>query len=329
MTPPSLSILIPTYNRCDFLERNCRALLKFVMNAELEGNVKIIVSNNASLDGTAELLDSLTLAYSSVIDVVHQETNIGSVSNVLFLLGYATSDYVLFLGDDDFLNEEYLLKVFSVISSRHVGAIVPSNKGVLENGEEIGFSRDIGLPSSTYPAGFMGCLKHSWRGHQMSGLVFRLEGLSDDCEKYHIDNMYLFVFLVARSALRHGVEHITEYPVLVTRPSQEAKGWSYGDDGLLSDFLENYNRLPGVSYCQRVALEIKALDEQYWRYAMYIKVSLWAFFKVLLKVILGKNTSLFTSIFFLFLLPLIILKRIVSLSISGGLMKTLGRRVDL
>jgi glycosyltransferase involved in cell wall biosynthesis len=324
-----LSILIPSYNRSVHLKKNCSAVLKYIFDCSLEGDVRLVVSNNCSSDDTFEYLTDLAKNHPSSVDVVNQSDNIGSVNNVLFLLGYANAEYVLFLGDDDYLHPEYLSVVMDKIRHSDVGVIIPSNIGVSEEGEYIGFSRDIDLPNSNMNKGFKACLEHSWRGHQLSGLVFKREGLHDACVKYDIKNMYLFIFLVALSAFNGSVIHITQYPVSVTRPSQASKGWSYGDDGLIFDIFDNYKKLPGISYLQRVLLELKILDDQYWRYAMYLKLGLSRFVKALKNIITGSNTSLMTGITFPMLLPFIVIKRIIILCVKGDLMKTLKRSVDI
>jgi glycosyltransferase involved in cell wall biosynthesis len=324
-----LSIVIPTYNRSDHLKKNCSEVLKYIIDSKLTDDVRLVVSNNCSSDDTFEYLADLVIKHPSIVEVVNQSDNIGSVNNVLFLLSFAVTEYVLFLGDDDYLHPEYLSVVMEKIRASDVGVIIPSNIGVSEKGENIGFSRDIDLQNSIMPSGFSACLKHSWRGHQLSGLVFKREGLHDACVKYDIKNMYLFIFLVAMSALNGAVIHLTQYPVSVTRPTQASKGWSYGDDGLVFDIFDNYKKLPNISYLQRVQLELKILDDQYWRYAMYLKLGLCRFLKALKCIIVGKNTSLITGISFPLLLPILVIKRIIILTMKGDLRKTLKRSVDI
>lgn len=324
-----LSILIPTYNRSSHLKKNCSELLKYIFDQKLENEVQLVISNNCSGDDTAQYLEDMVNQYPALVEVINQKSNIGSVNNVLFLLDYADTDYVLFLGDDDYLHPSYMSLVMDKIRTSNPSVIIPSNIGISEEGEYIGFSRDVDLADSTMEAGFKACLEHSWRGHQLSGLVFKREGLSEACKKFDIRNMYLFIYLVALCALRGRVFHITRYPVSVTRPTQASKGWSYGDDGLIFDIFDNYKKLPELTSIQRALLELKILDDQYWRYAMYMKLGLGRFFKALKQIITGGNTSVITGISFPLLLPFLIIKRIYLLLLKGDLLKTLKRPVDI
>lgn len=327
-----LTILIPTYNRRQFLEKNCLSLVENINRYHLNDKVKILISNNQSPDSTQSFLDTFSNVNSNVnIEIINQKSNIGSVNNVLFLLDKSTSEFVLFLGDDDFLHEEYLHNIINLISKpkNKISAIIPSNLAVSEKGEILGFSRDTDMNSRTFDAGFNSCLINSWRGHQLSGLIFKRAGLADLCKKNSICNMYLFIYLVAVSSLRGTLIHLTEFPVKVSRPSQEEKGWSYGNDGLISHIFDNYKQLSDISKKQRMLLELKILDEQYWRYIMYVKKGPIAFLKALKAITLGVNTSMYTRYAFPILIPYFILKRVIILLLNGDLLKTLKRPVDI
>lgn len=326
-----LTILIPTYNRVNFLKKNCLSLVEIINKHQLSDKIKIIISNNQSPDATEIFLDEFSKNSNINIDIIHQKENIGSVKNVLFLLDKSTTEYIVFLGDDDYLHEQYLPTVIKLISekSSNISSIIPSNLAISEDGEILGFSRDVNMASNTFDAGFESCLINSWRGHQLSGLLFKREGLSTLCKTNSICNMYLFIYLVAVSSLRGRLIHLTEYPVKVSQPSQQAKGWSYDYDGLISHIFDNYKQLPEISKKQRMLLELKILDEQYWRYVMYIKKGPIPFIRAIKSIVFGKNTSLFTRFAFPLLMPYFILKRITVLLLNGDLIKTLKRPVDI
>lgn len=88
----AVSILVPTYNRRDFLKECLDSLLATTVPCE------IIVSDNASSDGTEALMatyDDPRLRY------IRQPENIGAYKNYNFLLAQATKDYICLFGDDD------------------------------------------------------------------------------------------------------------------------------------------------------------------------------------------------------------------------------------
>ncbi len=314
------------------MEKNCLSLVDNINKYHLNDQVKILISNNQSPDSTQCFLETFSNENNNVnIEVINQETNIGSVNNVLFLLNKSSSEFILFLGDDDFLHHEYLSNIINILNKpdNNISSIIPSNLAVSEQGEILGFSRDTNINSKTFDAGFDSCLRNSWRGHQLSGLIFKREGLAELCQNNSISNMYLFIYLVAISSLRGKLIHLTEYPVKVSRPSQEKKGWSYGDDGLIAHIFDNYKQLTGISKKQRMLLELKILDEQYWRYIMYVKKGPVALLKAFTAIIRGANTSTYTRFAFPVLIPYFILKRLIILIVNGELLKTLKRPVDI
>lgn len=327
-----LSILIPTFNRCNFLRRNCSQLIDVILSNQLQDKVQLVISNNNSNDDTYTYLEKLRQQEHTGIEITvfHQETNIGSVNNVLYLIHNSTSDTVLFLGDDDFLDVDFVPEVLRQLNSNdQLSCIVPSNKGVTEDGELIGFSRDLHLPSKLYDVGFNSCLENAWRGHQLSGLVFKRASVSAAVKQYDVNNLYLFIFIVGFSSFQGQLLHLTEYPVSVTRPLQSKKAWNYGEDGLISEIFDNFKRLPGLSRGQRSKLELKILDEQYWRYMMYLKKGFLIFLKALYRINFCSSTSKQTSLIFPFLITYFLVKRIVLLTVQGDLMKTLKRPVDI
>jgi abequosyltransferase len=325
-----LTILIPTYNRAVYLKKNLLQLCTFVSRNGLTEEVGILVSNNLSPDHTIESVIQVQNTYPSVtLKLVNQSENIGSVRNVLFLLGAADTKYVLYTGDDDYLEEGFLLNVVSLVREGQITLGVPSNMAVSLEGKPLGYGRDNDLPERRLEKGFRSCLFFAWRGHQMSGLLFRREGLMDLCRKYQIENMYLFIYLVAVSALNGPAVHLTSNPVKVSTPTQQAKGWSYGDDGFVNEVFINFARLEGIGLIGRCALEMKFLWVQYWRYAMYLKVGLLAFFRCNWKIMTGPSTSPLTRVLFPLTLPLLLPLKAVMLGLKGELGTVLKRKVDI
>ncbi len=111
-----LDICIPSYNRSKELIQ----LLRFFdmelgwLEKKLLGYVRIIISDNASDDGTEEKLKRLFQD-----DIVHKENfeffrnsfNVGIVANAYKVIGYSCSRYIWVMGDDDILEEGILHKV--------------------------------------------------------------------------------------------------------------------------------------------------------------------------------------------------------------------------
>lgn len=95
-TPPILSICIPTYNRMNYLS----SLLTEVLN-QLEtikpGLVEVVVSDNASPDGTWEMLKGIQ---HPAVKVFRNEVN-NYTRNFWTSVQHATGQYCWLMGDDD------------------------------------------------------------------------------------------------------------------------------------------------------------------------------------------------------------------------------------
>ena len=94
-----LSICIPTYNRAPYLQRLLARLAQEL--AGTGGQIEVVVSDNASTDGTAQICASSPLGPS--LRYVRQPTNIGAEANIQAAIRQARGTYAVYLADDDIL----------------------------------------------------------------------------------------------------------------------------------------------------------------------------------------------------------------------------------
>lgn len=297
-----LSILIPTYNRQDYLINNLSKLCTSITNKSLEKDVEIIISNNCSTDNTAEKVVKFIEENPTInIQLFNQPKNIGLELNALFVLQQSKVEYVMYLGDDDYIHEEYLYGIINQLNvDKGFRCVIPAYENIDYNGNRLNIGRDVGIPGKVYEAGFENCLKNSYRGHQLSGLTLKREGLWESYRDNKVSNIYLFIYFVAKNCLDGKTWHFTDYPVLVTAALQKDKDWNYGKDGLITDIFDNYKKLKGINAWQRSKLEFRLLEVQSWRYEMYLQRGKKAFIRVIINIIKGKNTSYLTKVGFSF-----------------------------
>lgn len=99
---PRVTIGIPTFNRAATLERaveSCRA--------QSYPNLEIVISDNASTDGTAELCAHWRRA-DPAVRVIRQLRNIGRDPNFAAVLRAASGELFMWLSDDDWLDPTYV-----------------------------------------------------------------------------------------------------------------------------------------------------------------------------------------------------------------------------
>lgn len=97
-----VSIGLPTYNRAAGLERAIESVL-----AQTHRELELIVSDNASTDGTQELCRRVAERDPRVRYVRH-EVNRGPTANFNFLFGELRGEYAMLLADDDWLDLDYV-----------------------------------------------------------------------------------------------------------------------------------------------------------------------------------------------------------------------------
>jgi abequosyltransferase len=259
-----IDILIPTFNRSSDIEKNI-AHLNAMMEVEgVMGEFRILVSDNCSTDATLRSLELAREQTQCEICVYRQETNIGLEKNAVFLLLQSDAEFVLYLGDDDFLPEDYLGFILQKIGSDgELASIVPGFSELYSDGV-IKPARTADFDTRMYSGSFKSVLQLSYFGHQLSGVVHRRANLLDSyIENTELRNIYLFIFFLAYNNLRGNTYYAPKYQVLVSQ--NNCKDWAYDDSGLLTEIFKNYRILYPSDTVKRSLLCLRVAISQSWR----------------------------------------------------------------
>ena len=128
MTNPLLSICIPTFNRADLLELCLATVLPQI--AKFAEEVECVLSDNASSDRTAAVVDEYAKGYS--IRCFRNEENIGVIANITKCSSeLARGKFVLVIGDDDTLCAGFLEKILTLLRLPDAPDLVALNVGYL------------------------------------------------------------------------------------------------------------------------------------------------------------------------------------------------------
>ena len=106
-----LSIAIPTFNGAETIRETMDSIV-----SQLEDGVEIVVSDNASTDGTAEIVREYQAKY-PVIRYFCNDENFGVDRNFDLAVQRAAGKYVWFFGDDDKMCSGGIQKVLDVLSN--------------------------------------------------------------------------------------------------------------------------------------------------------------------------------------------------------------------
>lgn len=99
---PLASIGLPTYNRVDQLRHAVGSVL-----AQDYPNIELVVSDNASTDGTQEWCEELSRRDNRV-RYIRQQTNIGLTANYAAVFREARGEFYMAFADDDWLDASYV-----------------------------------------------------------------------------------------------------------------------------------------------------------------------------------------------------------------------------
>ena len=132
-TEPTLTIGIPTYNRCEAVTASLMNLQKSV----LPDNVRILVIDNASTDGSCESL--LKIHNPEITRILQNDTNIGYAKNFIKLLRKCDTDYILVTSDEDFVipkNLDYFLEFIKTTPADFISPQVIDQNGEIYRGKK-------------------------------------------------------------------------------------------------------------------------------------------------------------------------------------------------
>ena len=107
---PLITIGIPTFNRAALL----RGCVQTVLLQTYE-NIEILVSDNASTDDTAKVLQEFN---DKRLRVIRQETNIGLLPNLNACLAAARGEYFVEVCDDDWISPRFLERCVDAIGKQ-------------------------------------------------------------------------------------------------------------------------------------------------------------------------------------------------------------------
>lgn len=108
---PKVSILIPCYNVEKYLNHCVESVI-----TQTYTDLEIILADDGSRDGTAELIQSFMRRDPRVIGMFRKE-NLGVSSTRNEMLDHCTGDYILFIDSDDWIDPEMVRRLVDAIDS--------------------------------------------------------------------------------------------------------------------------------------------------------------------------------------------------------------------
>jgi len=135
-TWPLVSIGLPTYNRAHLLPRSVASLL-----AQDYPNIEIVISDNASSDGTQALCEEFCRKDSRV-RYIRQSANIGIVANHSEVFRQSRGAYYMTIGDDDWLDANYVSQCIQVVLQEPDVVIACGRSRLFKNGQQVSIAEN-------------------------------------------------------------------------------------------------------------------------------------------------------------------------------------------
>jgi glycosyltransferase involved in cell wall biosynthesis len=129
---PSLTIGVPVYKRPQELRRCLRSLTR-----QTNLNFHLILSNDYPQDALEETLADFDFGEIARVSIYNQPQNVGSLSNFRFLRDIATTEFFMWLANDDEVSETYV-EVLLDLLARNPDAICAMGQWKLMRCPDVG-----------------------------------------------------------------------------------------------------------------------------------------------------------------------------------------------
>ncbi|WP_343288430.1 glycosyltransferase [Turicibacter bilis] len=145
MIKPKVSIIIPVYN----VENYIRDCVESVVNQTLD-NIEIIIVNDGCTDHSINRIDDL-IKSNNLLIVNQENKGLSAARNIG--LSYATGDYIAFIDSDDYIEPNFLQKLYECAEKYDLDIVMGGHTKVFENGDLIERRRTVKLLDSGLKTG--------------------------------------------------------------------------------------------------------------------------------------------------------------------------------
>lgn len=186
MSRPLLSIAVPTYNRANLLDL---CLTRIIEQLPINGEVEVLISNNASTDETQQVVKKHQLAYPQ-LRYSENEKNGGPDFNIAKAFELATGKYVWVFSDDDLLLPKALEKLLPLLK-QEFGVITLAPSFYRHSIHEVIITSDLPLSYTAYddPNKFAKDV-HFWLTY-ITGVITNKDLVKDADTLYQYTNSFM------------------------------------------------------------------------------------------------------------------------------------------
>lgn len=141
MSRPLISVCVVTFNQRDLIE----ICLRSIADQEVDAEVRVLVGDDASNDGTSEIVARLASEYPDRIQHLRREPRMGGFANMRDLIARADGDYVARVDGDDYWLPGKLARQLAFLQAHPDCAAVYTNAITVDgSGNRVGLFNDVG-----------------------------------------------------------------------------------------------------------------------------------------------------------------------------------------
>lgn len=240
---PLLSICIPTLNRPEFL---LQALESIALEKDAAEHIEICISNNGS-ESDYSKVEARIASLSTSLDIkyIRHQPRIPLDQNHHFVKKLATSEYIYFLGDDDFFLRGSLGKLLSFISEKKPDLAIFN--GLLVDARNQYLGKHFNLPAKHYVSAEDAFVDLKDKG-SFGSVLARVDMLSDaDFERlYETDHAYGCYWLAIFRMYAQGTPinvFVPDFPCVALRCAEKSYNHIYVYFGKIPHWMEIHRQL--------------------------------------------------------------------------------------
>ena len=141
MTRPVISVCVATYNQKGMIE----VCLRSILDQKVDADVYVLVGDDASSDGTSEVIQELIYEYGARLTHYRRAANLGAAANMCDILGRANGDFIARVdGDDHWLPGKLARQLEYLLEVPQCNAVYTNAFTVDRNGNHVGLFNDVG-----------------------------------------------------------------------------------------------------------------------------------------------------------------------------------------
>ncbi|UTW61761.1 glycosyltransferase family 2 protein [bacterium SCSIO 12741] len=133
-TGPQVTIGLMVYNEAAYIQ----STLDSILAQKIDASFEILISDNASDDGTGEMAQEYVQKYPELIKYHRQPRNVGIIQNFNTLIHKSTGKYFILAGAHDLWSPGYVNKLYqAIVKNDNIALVAPKTIMIDEKGEEM------------------------------------------------------------------------------------------------------------------------------------------------------------------------------------------------